>query len=174
MTLSFQRVAEHRHVGGPGGVRARGAHQRAPCGPHVAGLAPRGARRARVGVPRLALCGAALRERRTVGGGSGMAGLDRRDQVIFWLSYFPIIQQRSVPPISCRPSEDARGYKCLCPEGYTGVRCEGRMDPCASAPCQGGGTCVPLPNQRHLCKCPPGRRGPLCDQGEKTGAWRTE
>lgn len=47
-----------------------------------------------------------------------------------------------------------------------GERCEVRLDPCESQPCQSGATCVTLPTEGFLCKCPPGRTGTLCDQSE--------
>lgn len=50
-----------------------------------------------------------------------------------------------------------------------GERCEVRLDPCESQPCQSGATCVTLPTEGFLCKCPPGRTGTLCDQSEFAG-----
>ncbi|XP_076065553.1 agrin-like isoform X2 [Oratosquilla oratoria] len=64
---------------------------------------------------------------------------------------------------SCRPTDNG-GYKCLCPHGYLGSRCETRVDPCESSPCQTGATCVLLPTHGFLCKCPPGTTGTLCNQ----------
>lgn len=68
---------------------------------------------------------------------------------------------------SCRPTDDGH-FKCLCVQGYTGERCEVRLDPCESQPCQAGATCVTLPSEGFLCKCPPGRTGTLCDQMDRT------
>ncbi|XP_045102495.1 agrin-like isoform X4 [Portunus trituberculatus] len=68
---------------------------------------------------------------------------------------------------SCRPTDDGH-FKCLCIQGFTGDRCEVRLDPCESQPCLAGATCVTLPTEGFLCKCPPGRTGTLCDQMDKT------
>ncbi|KAK8742076.1 hypothetical protein OTU49_002094, partial [Cherax quadricarinatus] len=68
---------------------------------------------------------------------------------------------------SCRPTDDGH-FKCLCIQGYTGERCEVRLDPCESQPCQAGASCVTLPSEGFLCKCPPGRTGTLCDQMDRT------
>ncbi|XP_064092109.1 agrin-like isoform X6 [Macrobrachium nipponense] len=68
---------------------------------------------------------------------------------------------------SCRPTDSGQ-FKCLCIQGYTGERCEVRLDPCESQPCQAGATCVSLPSEGFLCKCPPGRTGTLCDQMDRT------
>ncbi|XP_050719912.1 agrin-like isoform X4 [Eriocheir sinensis] len=68
---------------------------------------------------------------------------------------------------SCRPTDDGH-FKCLCTQGFTGERCEVRLDPCESQPCQSGATCVTLPTEGFLCKCPPGRTGTLCDQMDRT------
>ncbi|XP_063870508.1 agrin-like isoform X4 [Scylla paramamosain] len=68
---------------------------------------------------------------------------------------------------SCRPTDDGH-FKCLCIQGFTGDRCEVRLDPCESQPCLAGATCVTLPTEGFLCKCPPGRTGTLCDQMDRT------
>ncbi|XP_042234513.1 agrin-like isoform X4 [Homarus americanus] len=68
---------------------------------------------------------------------------------------------------SCRPTDDGH-FKCLCIQGYTGERCEVRLDPCESQPCQAGATCMSLPSEGFHCRCPPGRTGTLCDQMDRT------
>ncbi|CAL4160851.1 unnamed protein product, partial [Meganyctiphanes norvegica] len=68
---------------------------------------------------------------------------------------------------SCRPIENG-SFRCICMEGYSGDRCEIRLDPCYSQPCLSGATCVSLPFDKFMCKCPPGRTGSLCDQMDKT------
>ena len=44
----------------------------------------------------------------------------------------------------------------------TGELCEERVDPCLSHPCTEGSTCDALPQGGYVCKCPPGRKGNLC------------
>ncbi|XP_038601831.1 protein crumbs homolog 2 [Tachyglossus aculeatus] len=60
------------------------------------------------------------------------------------------------PPDSLGPGCNASE----CPPGLSGPACQG---PCASQPCQGGGTCI-LAGDRLMCRCPPGLAGPLCEE----------
>ncbi|PNF26173.1 hypothetical protein B7P43_G04444 [Cryptotermes secundus] len=47
------------------------------------------------------------------------------------------------------------------PSGYAGKTCQEETDPCASSPCQNGGTCARNGTQ-FRCDCGPGFGGPLC------------
>lgn len=49
--------------------------------------------------------------------------------------------------------------KCLCPEKWTGERCENPIAICHE-PCQNGGTCADMES----CVCAPGFRGQHCEQ----------
>ena len=55
-------------------------------------------------------------------------------------------------------------YTCICPDGWYGVLCSQRMNPCDSENnrCAGGSTCVPLINS-YECDCPIGKMGKYCD-----------
>ncbi|XP_011185736.2 uncharacterized protein LOC105214172 [Zeugodacus cucurbitae] len=56
---------------------------------------------------------------------------------------------------------EGNSYQCLCPYGYTGKNCQYESDPCNSAECMNGGSCVG--NSTHFrCDCTPGYTGPLC------------
>ncbi|ETN64776.1 hypothetical protein AND_003471, partial [Anopheles darlingi] len=54
---------------------------------------------------------------------------------------------------------------CVCDEGYVGERCELAINPCASAPCLNGGTCVAVANGTDFeCHCrPPYLGGSHCE-----------
>nr|XP_060465550.1 sushi, von Willebrand factor type A, EGF and pentraxin domain-containing protein 1 [Panthera onca] len=56
-----------------------------------------------------------------------------------------------------------RGYVCLCPSGYTGLKCETDIDECSSLPCLNGGICKDLVGQ-FVCECPSGYTGQLCEE----------
>ena len=56
---------------------------------------------------------------------------------------------------------EERGFKCTCPAGTAGNRCEINLDECWSNPCMNNGTCTDLVNG-FRCTCPPGWTGPTC------------
>lgn len=49
-------------------------------------------------------------------------------------------------------------YRCLCPGGYEGKRCEKDVDDCIGVLCQNGGTCIDRYNS-FVCDCLPGFEG---------------
>ncbi|XP_067623961.1 uncharacterized protein [Eurosta solidaginis] len=56
---------------------------------------------------------------------------------------------------------EGNSYQCLCPYGYAGKNCQYESDPCNSAECMNGGSCVG--NSTHFrCDCTAGYTGPLC------------
>ncbi len=65
---------------------------------------------------------------------------------------------------------DNGGYRCVCPPGYSGSRCEIR-DACQSNPCTNGGTCQSInSNVGYQCICPPGFSGQRCENSMHTAA----
>ncbi|CAF4535527.1 unnamed protein product [Rotaria sp. Silwood1] len=52
---------------------------------------------------------------------------------------------------------------CMCPTGYTGLRCEMYTTLCIPNPCQSNGTCIPSGTTGYVCICPPNFTGPQCN-----------
>uniref|UniRef100_A0A8C3N918 Sushi, von Willebrand factor type A, EGF and pentraxin domain-containing protein 1 n=1 Tax=Geospiza parvula TaxID=87175 RepID=A0A8C3N918_GEOPR len=55
------------------------------------------------------------------------------------------------------------GYICICPLGYTGLKCETQVDECKSSPCQNNGICKDGIGT-FVCHCQPGYSGLLCEE----------
>ncbi|NXO38057.1 SVEP1 protein, partial [Locustella ochotensis] len=55
------------------------------------------------------------------------------------------------------------GYICICPLGYTGLKCETQLDECKSSPCQNNGICKDGIGT-FVCHCQPGYSGLLCEE----------
>ncbi|KAF4804058.1 Sushi, von Willebrand factor type A, EGF and pentraxin domain-containing protein 1 [Turdus rufiventris] len=55
------------------------------------------------------------------------------------------------------------GYICICPLGYTGLKCETQVDECKSSPCQNNGICKDGIGT-FVCHCQPGYSGFLCEE----------
>nr|XP_045229548.1 sushi, von Willebrand factor type A, EGF and pentraxin domain-containing protein 1 [Macaca fascicularis] len=56
-----------------------------------------------------------------------------------------------------------RGYVCLCPLGYTGLKCETDIDECSPLPCLNNGVCKDLVGE-FICECPSGYTGLRCEE----------
>lgn len=52
---------------------------------------------------------------------------------------------------------------CLCADGYLGTFCDQNFNPCDSAPCLNGGTCLNFTTTLFSCKCPLGYQGQHCE-----------
>ncbi|XP_030630544.1 neurocan core protein [Chanos chanos] len=62
---------------------------------------------------------------------------------------------------TCLPQGE--GYRCFCPQGYTGESCEIDVDDCQSNPCQNGGTCIDKVDS-FTCLCLPSYSGDMCEK----------
>lgn len=80
---------------------------------------------------------------------------------------FPVCQSRPCQRGgTCSPAATDTGYKCDCPPGYSGLRCELVGDRCYPGVCGSRGTCIDLANNLgYKCVCPVGRSGERCEQG---------
>ncbi|XP_075731468.1 sushi, von Willebrand factor type A, EGF and pentraxin domain-containing protein 1-like isoform X2 [Rhipicephalus microplus] len=58
--------------------------------------------------------------------------------------------------------DEATGYRCVCPEGLRGPRCEENLPDCEPDTCHNGATCVDGVGT-FTCLCPPGYTGTNCE-----------
>ncbi|XP_029963409.1 protein delta homolog 2 isoform X2 [Salarias fasciatus] len=62
---------------------------------------------------------------------------------------------------------DSGDFSCLCPEGFTGLKCERRIGPCSRrrSPCKNGGLCEDANGfaAELTCRCLAGFSGPRCE-----------
>ena len=57
--------------------------------------------------------------------------------------------------------DERNGFRCVCPSGWSGIRCTDNTNDCSYAPCLNGGTCEDRINDFE-CRCRPGFVGELC------------
>jgi protein crumbs len=63
----------------------------------------------------------------------------------------------------CVSEDSSFFYRCICPTGYNGDRCDTEIDECASDPCLHGGRCEDLLGA-HRCDCAgTGFEGEVCE-----------
>ncbi|XP_064610527.1 LOW QUALITY PROTEIN: basement membrane-specific heparan sulfate proteoglycan core protein-like [Liolophura sinensis] len=64
---------------------------------------------------------------------------------------------------TCEPANTNYGYRCNCPQGYAGRRCELSGERCYPGACGSEGRCYNQPGlSGYLCICPIGKTGPGC------------
>nr|XP_054929258.1 sushi, von Willebrand factor type A, EGF and pentraxin domain-containing protein 1-like [Dermacentor andersoni] len=61
--------------------------------------------------------------------------------------------------------DEPSGYRCVCPPGLSGSRCELDADDCAPGLCQNGARCIDG-RDSFTCLCPPGYVGSACEIDE--------
>ncbi|KAK6175562.1 hypothetical protein SNE40_014001 [Patella caerulea] len=64
----------------------------------------------------------------------------------------------------CQPANNKYGYRCVCPQGYAGARCEVSGESCYVGACGNEGRCVDLATGGFQCVCPIGQTGLGCRQ----------
>ncbi|GIX69603.1 hypothetical protein CEXT_695371 [Caerostris extrusa] len=64
-------------------------------------------------------------------------------------------------------SSEHKNFQCQCVEGFSGEKCEIKIDPCSSNPCGEAATCVAVSQGEFTCKCGPQRTGKFCDKPRK-------
>lgn len=68
--------------------------------------------------------------------------------------------------VATKSDGDEDEYKCECPIGYYGARCDRQIDACFGQPCKNSGTCRVLSGGaggRYVCECAPGWEGFACE-----------
>lgn len=76
---------------------------------------------------------------------------------------------------TCQSRDDmTSGFACLCMNGYEGLHCQTRINPCHNSPCHNGGVCIAQFPSFH-CQCPTGTIGRQCDRVlDKTCKWEPD
>lgn len=52
--------------------------------------------------------------------------------------------------------------RCTCEDGYTGVNCTQRIDPCSKNKCKNNAKCK-TSEKSYICECPPNFYGKFCE-----------
>ncbi|XP_075723179.1 protein serrate [Rhipicephalus microplus] len=69
----------------------------------------------------------------------------------------------------CVASAQPPGFRCICPVGYGGARCERDEDPCHPNPCAHGASCFSLGAHDYYCHCTDRYQGKNCTQDRPCG-----
>ena len=81
--------------------------------------------------------------------------------LVQYMVFVPLL--RSEPFSGGRCVDERNGFRCVCPSGFTGEKCEINENDCRVNPCMNGATCIDHVNE-FKCRCVPGYQGTLCQE----------
>nr|XP_012788698.1 unnamed protein product [Sorex araneus] len=71
--------------------------------------------------------------------------------------------QNNASCVDAKEKQEGSNFTCVCLAGYTGERCQSKIDYCVLDPCRNGGTCI-SDLGGFSCQCPEGYLGAACEE----------